>query len=97
MQALKVLVVVLGVLIVVALALVAYGLVTRLSKDDAPRGLGEITLDLPAGCRIAAAQADGGRLIVRTDGPAERGCQQVVVIDLADGTVLGRITAATGP
>ena len=103
MQALKVLVIVMGVLIIVAITLLGYGLVTRVTKTgdsrglgDA-RGLGDVDLALPAGCAIAAAESDGDRLIVRVDGPAERGCQQVVVIDLADGTELGRIKAVTGP
>ena len=98
MQALKVLVIIMGVLIIVAVTVLAYGLVTRVSTSGggSPRGLGEVDLALPAGCAIAAAESDGERLIVRVDGPAERGCQEVVVIDISDGTVLGRVKAA-GP
>lgn len=92
MQALKVLVIVMGVLIVAGLILVAYGLVGRESRDDTRAGaFGEVALDLPAGCEIAAARADGTRLIVRLAGPRERGCQQVIVVDLGDGRVLGRV------
>ena len=52
---------------------------------------------MPEGCVIAAASAEGSRLILRLDGLAERGCQQVVLIDLTDGRVLGRVTAKPGP
>ncbi|MFQ5776120.1 MAG: hypothetical protein ACE5GS_16495 [Kiloniellaceae bacterium] len=98
MQALKALVVVMGLLIMASLALLAYGLVTRLSEGtDGPGRLGEVSLPLPAGCAIAEARSQEGRLILRIDGPAERDCQQVVVIDLSDGRVLGRVTAAPGP
>ena len=31
------------------------------------------------------------------DGPAERGCQQVIVIDMDDGKVLGRVQASPQP
>lgn len=61
------------------------------------RGFGEVALSLPAGCVIAAAQFDEGRLVLRTDGPRERGCQQVVVIDPDSGQVVGRIKAAPQP
>ncbi len=61
------------------------------------RGFGEVALSLPAGCVIAAAQASDGRLVLRTDGPLERGCQQVVVIDPDSGRVVGRIRAAPEP
>jgi len=95
MQALKALVIGMGILIVVGLGFVAYGLVGRTSKlGSAPVGFGEISLDLPAGCTIAAAESEGGRIIVRTDGPGERGCQQVLVIDQSGGKILGRIHAS---
>lgn len=98
MQALKVLVIVMGVLIVLGLALVAYGLVTRVSRDRGPAGaFGDMALPLPAGCVIAEARSEAGRLVVRADGPVERGCQQVVIIDLSEGRILGRVTAGPGP
>ena len=31
--------------------------------------------------------------IVRADGPEERGCQQVFILDLSEGKILGRIHA----
>lgn len=98
MQALKGLVVVMGILVVVGLILVAYGFVSQLSQRRVVSdGFGEKALTLPAGCVIAAAEAAGDRLVVRVDGPAERGCQQVVVVDMESGEILGRLRAAPGP
>ena len=98
MQALKVLVIGMGVLIVIGLALVAYGLVTKIGGDGrGPAGFGEVGIDLPAGCVIADAQGQDGRLIVRTDGPVQRGCQKVFVIDLRDGKTLGTVTLPETP
>ena len=95
MQALKVLVIGMGVLIVLGLALVAFGLVSRMSKDGTGRtGFGDVKLALPPGCGLAEARASDGRLVVRSDGPAERGCQQVFVIDMASGKILGRVLGA---
>ena len=94
MQVLTFVVIGMGILIVLGLALVAYGLVTRVSKDDASlANLGDLDLKLPPGCMIAQAQASDGRLIVRADGPEERGCQQVFILDLSEGKILGRIHA----
>ncbi len=96
MQALKALVIGMGILIVIGLGFVAYGLVSRASKlAPAEADLGDISLDLPVGCAIAEARAEAGRLIVRAEGPGERGCQQILVIDLESGKILGRIHAGT--
>ncbi len=104
MQALKLLVIVMGILILVGLALLVYGVTQRASERDggeaepaAGEGFGEIAVPLPAGCTIAEARGEDGRLVVRLDGPAERGCQQVIVIDMDDGKVLGRVQATPQP
>jgi len=92
MRALRILVIGMGILIVLGLILVAYGLVSRQSAEvRRASGFGEVTLPLPAGCDIAEAHARDDRLIVRVGGPAERGCQEVFVIDMANGKVLGRV------
>ncbi len=95
MQALKVLVIGMGILIVLGLGLVAYGLVSRVSTKGAP-GFGDVELALPPGCGLADARAQDGRLVVRSDGPVERGCQQVFVIDIASGKILGRVRGTQG-
>lgn len=97
MQALKTLVIFMAVLIVLGLALLAYGLFGRMSKTQGVGGFGEVALPLPAGCVLADARAEGERLIVRSDGPVERGCQAVVVVDMASGRVLGRVAVGAAP
>ena len=104
MQALKLLVIVMGILILAGLALLVYGVTQRVSqRDDGEsekvRGgeFGDIAVPLPAGCTIAEARGEDGRLVVRLDGPAEHGCQRVIVIDMDDGKVLGRVRATPQP
>ena len=99
MQALKALVIFMGVLIVAGMALLVYGLVTRSESDDpswfGPRARVERSL-IGAGCSIAGSELSGNRLVVRLEGHAERGCQQLVILDLASGRELGRVTAVPG-
>jgi hypothetical protein len=105
MQALKALVIFMAVLILAGMALLVYGLVTRTGGDDrrgeaaappAPAAavdFGTLELALPDGCTLAATELAGDRLVIRFNGQAERGCQQLVVVDLASGQVLGRVKA----
>jgi len=57
----------------------------------------DLDLPLPEGCRIAGTELAGERLVIRLDGLAaqgsERDCQQVLVVDLATGRLLGRVKA----
>ena len=97
MQALKGLVIGMGILIVLGLALVAYGLVSRVSKNGGEgAGFGEMSLGLPAGCSIAEARGHEGRLILRAEGPEDRGCQQIIIVDMASGKILGRVLGHEG-
>ncbi len=95
MQALKGFVVLMGLLIVAGLALVVYALVTRVSDGTgSPSGFDATAVPLPAGCTLAEAHIEAGRLVLRAEGPAERGCQQVILLDPESGKVLGRVTVA---
>ena len=103
MQALKALVIFMGVLIIAGMVLLVYGLVTRTGDGEtgsggapAAAGFGALDLAVPAGCSIAGSELSGNRLVVRLEGLAERGCQQLVVLDLASGRELGRVTAVPG-
>ena len=65
-------------------------------SESAPRtpavaAFGNIDLDLPSGCAIAAMELSANRLFLRIDGVA--GCDRIVVVDAADGGVLGTISA----
>ena len=91
MRALVVLVTVMGIAILVGLALVAYGLVGKIKQEEI--GLGDISFPIPAGCRMADSRIEEGRLMVRLDGLPEQNCQQIVILDLESGEILGRISA----
>lgn len=98
MQAIKGFVVFMGLLIVAGLALVVYALLTRVSDGTGSSGgFDATTVPLPAGCTLADARIEAGRLVLRSEGPAERGCQQVILLDPESGKVLGRVTVAPGP
>jgi hypothetical protein len=101
-RALKTLVAGLGVLIVGGMALLAYGLYMKASdpdfsifRDDAvevvpAKGFGQVELSLPKGCSIVDVRPDGARIYLHV-GPPIPSCERVIVIDAADGTVLGTI------
>ena len=55
------------------------------------RPFGELRLGTADSCRIAGTVESGGTLVVRLDGPAKDGCDQLVVVDPGQGRVLGRI------
>ena len=106
MRALKALVAGLGVLIVGGMALLAYGLYMKASdpdfsifRDDAgesapAKRFGRVELSLPKGCSIVEVRADGPRIYLHV-GPPIGSCERIIVIDAADGTVLG--TIVVGP
>ena len=93
MRILMGLIIAMGIAILVALALVAYGIVRGVGGEKSGR-FGARDLGLPAGCEIADSSLAEGRIVIRTSGLVESGCQQVLVVDLESGEVLGRITAA---
>lgn len=98
-RALRIIVIVLGILVLVAFAAVVWGIVGVTDEDgNAVLGTlpGELSLGLPSPlCRIVAAQpTDDGRLFVTTDGPQDLpACNRVTIVDLATG----RIEAAILP
>jgi hypothetical protein len=96
MQALKFMVIGMGVLIVAGLALLFYGLAEGVGKlGGEAHPLGEVVVPVPEGCVIAASTIEAPYLVLRLDGLAERGCQQVVLVDLESGRVAGRVTTVT--
>lgn len=105
MRALKTIVIGMGVLIFGAVCLLAFGLYKKsvepgwklfgadkpaaTAVSAPPAAFGDVKLNLAPGCRIEAVTAEGPRAFVRI-GPDEA-CDAVIVIDSADGRVLGRI------
>ncbi|MCX8135316.1 MAG: DUF6476 family protein [Roseococcus sp.] len=87
MQALKVLVVAMGVLIVAGTVTLAVLIVQRASGRDGARSLPPIDLDLPPGSRILSVAGAGERfaiLVQRPDG------ERLLILDARSGRVVGQ-------
>lgn len=93
MRALIALIILMSIAIVVALGFVVYGIQRNIGEGD-DASLGAHNLGLPEVCEIADAQLEGDRILIRTEGLAERGCQQLFILDAGDGRILGRISAS---
>jgi len=86
MRALKVLVVVMGVLLVAGIIALAFAVANRVNHPpSAPVAKGPPidTVDLPSGARIVGAEASGDRLVVRIE--LAEGSQELIVVNLATG------------
>lgn len=59
------------------------------SDKIVPAPFGDISVRLPAGCRVEGMEPDGGTLFIRV-GP-EGSCTQIIAIELASGRVLGNV------
>jgi Family of unknown function (DUF6476) len=93
MRALKILVVVMGVMLVAGFTTLVALVAGRVSRDGpaavAAHGFGSLAIDIPRGARIEAMTAGPDRLILALALPD--GGRQLVVIDLAKGVRLGTI------
>ncbi|MEQ8665852.1 MAG: hypothetical protein RIC16_09010 [Rhodospirillales bacterium] len=106
MAFLKALVIGMGILIVCAMGLLAYGLIGKAGEDKADTAatapvmvpddglteLGDIVIPNAENCRIDDASTEGRRLTVTLDGTSD--CRRVVVIDLVTGAVATQIRLA---
>ncbi len=107
MAMLKGLVVVLGVLIVVALGVIAVTVATRVSAPTKPAAtasasaaaltgaFGNVRVALPAGARVLETHIEGGRLVLRV--ARLDGSEAVLAYDLATGREAGAIELTTAP
>ncbi len=96
MKALQALVIGMGILIFVALGLVAYGITRDAAPRQSPAAFGQTEVALPAGARILDMVAVAGRVVLRletVDG-AQRLAQQLIVIDPVTGRKLGTVDLA---
>ena len=93
MRALKILVVVMGVMLVVGFAALVALIAGRISRGGptatAAHGFGSSSIDIPRGARIEAMTVGSDRLILALESPEGR--RQLVVIDLAKGVRLGTV------
>ena len=101
MQALKALVIVLGVMIVAGIAVIGvtiYHRATNLVNSPVPGstepGFGRVALDLPAGSRVVEMTAEGDRLILRLR--LADGGWRILILDMATGKRLGTFESREG-
>jgi hypothetical protein len=96
MALLKGLVIGMGVLIVLGMGLLAWGVYSKTRGGAAAEfeaaAFGDILVDLGPGCTLASVTPDGARVWLRAEGPAPA-CQRVIAVDLASGRTLGSIGA----
>jgi hypothetical protein len=99
MRALKVLVVVMGVMIIAGVGVLAAVIAGRLSSAPPPpqHPVREYTapLEIPHGARIGGMATSADRLVLRLVLP--EGHEQYVIVDLATGARLGTIDLAPAP
>ncbi len=103
MQALKAIVVILGILIVISFGLLIYGFYSRMTDPDftivrsgektveaGPR-VGQITV--PDGCSVAEMTPSNDRLFVRLSG-GEPTCNRILIVDIDSGREVAVFTLA---
>lgn len=104
MRALKVLVIVMGVLLVAGIVALGFAVQYRLNHPrPAPAGspaaapaIGPVgtpsamTLDLPPGARVVGAEASGDRLVVRVE--LASGGEELIIVNLATGAPVATVT-----
>ncbi len=99
MRALKVVVIVLGVMIVAASGLLVYGIVNKLgdlagADKGASHSFGERVIELPAGAEVKTFVVEEGRLIIHLI-LAEAG-ERLLIFDLETGQQQGTIMLQKG-
>jgi hypothetical protein len=81
----------LGVLIVIAVCIMAAGLLMKFSGHAQPRAADAGTFALPPDARIVEMQSQPNRLILHLRTPAG---DEVDIVDVSDGRLVARIKAA---
>jgi hypothetical protein len=85
--ALKVLVGVMGVMIVVGVGVLIWGIATRLDLSKTPAVEGRVAL--PAGATVLDMTSSGDRLVLRVALPDRS--ERLIIVDLARGRPLGSL------
>lgn len=95
MKAVKILVIVMGVMIVAGMGLLVYGMARqfdRIREAADPVPLGAVDGTLPAGWRAVETAVGDGRIVVLADGPD--GAQALFLYDSDLGRPMGQIKLA---
>ena len=96
MRAVKILVVVMGVLLIGGFALLVAVIAGRLSRGgNVPRSFASTAIDIPRAARIETMTVGTDRLVLELVLP--EGGRQLVIVDLATGTRLGTIELRAAP
>lgn len=97
MRAIKITVIVLGVLIAAGLAIVMVTLGNRFMAggQGASPGFGQAHLGMPPGARVVHSMADGGRLVVQLE--LAGGGTRFLVIEQTSGRLKGSIDIGPTP
>lgn len=94
---LKATVIGLGVLIIIALAVLVTTIVWRAFEKPRPKGgSAEIvsSIELPAGARIDDVILNGDRIALRVSGPH---VQEIIIVDAVEGRIVGRVQVKWTP
>jgi hypothetical protein len=98
-RAVKIAVIVMGVLLVVGTVVLIVAIAARVSHKGSPPATPQAfvaqPIDLPAGSRIGAMTAGPDRLVI--DLLLADGTRQLLILDLATGQRLGTIPVRTAP
>lgn len=99
MQALKVLVIVMGIAILAGVAVIGVTIYQRATEPQdgtaaspaPPPAFGTVEVPIPEGCSVVETVVAGQRLILRIgpDDISGAGCDRIYVVDLASGALLG--------
>jgi uncharacterized protein DUF6476 len=97
MRALKILVVVMGVLLIAGFAVVVVTIISRMTQRATPTAVaaahlpafGTTSVTLPADSLVMEVQGAGDRILLRLD--LKDGTEMLLVLDAATGTELGRV------
>lgn len=108
MQAIKGLVVFMGLLLIAGTGLLGYGIYSKATKGsktvvgEAPivsqaelTGFGDIMLSEPVGSEIISTQIDGAVLVLQVRGGGRS--DRVVLLDLTSGAIIGRVGLGSIP
>jgi Family of unknown function (DUF6476) len=95
MQALKIIVIAMGVLILVGVTVVIVAVATRMKGSSPGRSFEPASLVLPKGCRVVEMTTAGARLALRLGDGSE--CQLIVLVDPDSGRETGRISLLAQP